>query len=79
MVCGAAFSGMSLGPGVRKGARRAVAHRISAPDFWAKRITPIRQVMVRGRKKVDQLLVLTMAAYHLTRMRTLGQIRMQGT
>jgi hypothetical protein len=32
-------------------------------------------VMVRGLKKVDQLFVLTMAAYNLTRMRTLGQIR----
>jgi transposase len=45
---------------------------------WAKLIGPIRQVMVRGLKKVDQLFVLTMAAYNLTRMRTLGQIRPQG-
>lgn len=45
---------------------------------WAKLIGPIRQVMVRGVKKVDQLFVLTMAAYNLTRMRTLGQIRAQG-
>lgn len=44
---------------------------------WAKAIGPIRQVMVRGLKKVDQLFVLTMAAYNLTRMRTLGQIRLQ--
>jgi hypothetical protein len=44
---------------------------------WAKFIGPIRQVMVRGLKKVDQLFVLTMAAYNLTRMRTLGQIRPQ--
>jgi transposase len=44
---------------------------------WAKTIGPIRQVMVRGLKKVDQLFVLTMAAYNLTRMRTLGQIRVQ--
>lgn len=42
---------------------------------WAKLVGPIRQVMVRGLKKVDQLFVLTMAAYNLTRMRTLGQIR----
>jgi hypothetical protein len=42
-------------------------------------IGPIRQVMVRGLDKVDQLFVLTMAAYNLTRMRTLGQIRPQGT
>jgi len=44
---------------------------------WAKLIGPIRQVMVRGLKKVDQLFVLTMAAYNLTRMRTLGQVRPQ--
>lgn len=44
---------------------------------WAKFIGPIRQVMVRGLKKVDQLFVLTMAAYNLTRMRTLEQIRLQ--
>jgi IS5 family transposase len=44
---------------------------------WAKRIGPIRQVMVRGLKRVDQLFVLTMVAYNLTRMRTLGQIRPQ--
>jgi hypothetical protein len=46
---------------------------------WTKLIGPIRQVMVRGLKKVDQLFVLTMAAYNLTRMRTLGQVRLQGT
>ncbi len=39
---------------------------------WAKFIGPIRQVMVRGLEKVDQLFVLTMAAYNLTRMRSLG-------
>ena len=44
---------------------------------WAKFIGPIRQVMVRGLEKVDQLFVLTMAAYNLTRMRTLEQIRLQ--
>ena len=31
--------------------------------------------MVRGIKKVDQIFVLTMAAYNLVRMRTLGQVR----
>jgi len=46
---------------------------------WAKLIGPIRQVMVRGLEKVDQLFVLTMTAYNLTRMRTLGQIRAQQT
>ena len=44
---------------------------------WAKLIGPVRQVMVRGLKKVNQLFVLTMAAYNLWRMRTLGQIRGQ--
>ena len=44
---------------------------------WAKFIGPIRQVMVRGLKRVDQLFVLTMAAYNLTRMRSLEQIRLQ--
>jgi len=45
---------------------------------WGKFIGPIRQVMVRGIKKVDQLFVMTMAAYNLVRMRTLGQVRPQG-
>jgi hypothetical protein len=31
--------------------------------------------MVRGLKRVNQVFVLTMAAYNLTRMRTLGQMR----
>lgn len=44
---------------------------------WAKLVGPIRQVMVRGVEKVDQLFVLTMTAYNLTRMRTLGQVRAQ--
>jgi Transposase DDE domain len=44
---------------------------------WAKLIGPIRQVMMRGLKKVDQLFVLTMAAYNLTRMRTLERVRLQ--
>jgi hypothetical protein len=34
--------------------------------------------MVRGLARVDQMFVLTMIAYNLTRMRTLGQIRLQG-
>lgn len=45
---------------------------------WAKLIGPIRQVMVRGLDKVDQLFMLTMTAYNLTRMRTLGAIRLLG-
>ena len=45
---------------------------------WAKTIGRMRQVMVRGIKRVDQMFVLTMAAYNLTRMRSLGQIRLHG-
>lgn len=44
---------------------------------WAKTVGGIRQVMVRGLKRVDQMFVLTMAAYNLVRMRSLGQIRLQ--
>jgi len=42
---------------------------------WAKFVGPIRQVMVRGIRKVDQLFVLTMATYNLVRMRTLAELR----
>lgn len=42
---------------------------------WGKTIGPMRQVMVRGLAKVDQLLTLTMAAYNLTRLRTLAALR----
>ena len=45
---------------------------------WAKTVGGMRQVMVRGLERVDQMFVLTMAAYNLTRMRTLGQICLQG-
>lgn len=34
---------------------------------WAKTIGQMRQVMVRGLKKVDQMFVLNMAAYNLVR------------
>ena len=44
---------------------------------WGKVIGPIRQVMVQGLDRVDQLLTLTMAAYNLTRLRTLAQLRPQ--
>lgn len=44
---------------------------------WAKTVGGIRQVMVRGLKRVDQMFVLTMAAYNLVGMRSLGQIRLQ--
>ena len=45
---------------------------------WGKVIGPMRQVMVQGLDKVDQLLTLTMAAYNLTRLRTLVNLRTQG-
>lgn len=45
---------------------------------WAKTVGGIRQVMVRGLKRVDQMFVLNMAAFNLVRMRTLGQVRPQG-
>ena len=45
---------------------------------WAKTVGCIRQVMGRGIERVDQMFVLTMAAYNLVRMRSLGQIRPQG-
>ena len=51
--------------------------RIEQCFGWGKLIGPIRQVMVQGLDKVDQLLTLTMAAYNLTRLRTLGQLRPQ--
>ncbi|ABO60096.1 IS1182-like element ISBuce1 family transposase [Burkholderia vietnamiensis] len=44
---------------------------------WAKTVGGIRQVMVRGLERVDQMFVLTMAAYNLVRMRSLGQVRLQ--
>lgn len=44
---------------------------------WAKTVGRIRQVMVRGLRRVDQIFVLTMAAYNLPRMRSLEKIRLQ--
>jgi len=44
---------------------------------WAKTVWRIRQVMVRGLKRIDQMFVLTMAANNLSRMRSLGEIRYQ--
>jgi transposase len=51
--------------------------RIEQGFGWAKTIGRVRQVMVRRIKRVDQVFVLTMAAYNLTRMRSLGEIRLQ--
>lgn len=48
---------------------------------WAKTVGSLRQVMVRGLERVDQMFVLTMAGYNLVRMRTLeqlGQVHPQG-
>lgn len=45
---------------------------------WAKTVGGIRQVMVRGLKRVDQMFVLNMAVFNLVRMRTLGQVRPLG-
>jgi hypothetical protein len=50
--------------------------RIEQGFGWAKAVGPMRQVMVRGIKKVDQMFVLTMTAFNLTRLRTLmGEMR----
>lgn len=46
---------------------------------WGKTIGRIRQVMVRGLAKVGQLLALTMAAYNLTRLRSLVALRLKLT
>lgn len=39
---------------------------------WGKTVGRIRQVMCRGRERVEQLVLLTQAGYKLTRMRTLA-------
>lgn len=52
--------------------------RIEQCFGWGKTVGAIRQVLVRGLKKVDQMFVLTMTAYNLTRLRALGQVRPQG-
>jgi hypothetical protein len=46
--------------------------RIEQVFGWGKTIGRIRQVMCRGRERVEQLFLLTQAAYNLTRMRTLA-------
>ena len=51
--------------------------RVEQPFGWGKLVGGLRQVMVRGLAKVDQILMLVMSAYNLTRMRTLGQLRLQ--
>jgi transposase len=49
--------------------------RIEQCFGWAKQIGPMRQVMLRGLAKVNQLFTLTLAAYNLTRLRTLAVVR----
>lgn len=49
--------------------------RIEQCFGWGKVIGPLRQVMVHGLDRVDQLMTLTMAAYNLTRLRSLAQVR----
>jgi hypothetical protein len=45
--------------------------RVEEPFGWGKKIGPIRQVMLRGRDKVDSLFQLTMMGWNLVRMRNL--------
>lgn len=51
--------------------------RIEQSFGWGKVVGGIRQVMVRGLDRVDQMFVLTMIGYNLTRMRTLGKLRLE--
>lgn len=46
--------------------------RIEQAFGWSKTVGRIRQAIYRGLKRVDQLFLLTQAAYNLTRMRTLA-------
>ena len=72
-------TGVQIPPAPPYTRARIVSRKLIEQGFgWAKWIGNIRQVMVRGLQKVDQLFVLNMAAYNLTRMRTLGQVRLQG-
>jgi transposase len=48
--------------------------RIEQCFGWAKQIGRMRQVMVRGLAKVNQQFKLTLAAYNLTRLRTLAAV-----
>ena len=42
---------------------------------WGKTVGAIRQVMSRGLDRVDAVFTLTMAAYNLTRTRSLPEVR----
>ena len=52
--------------------------RIEQGFGWIKTIGQMRQVVVRGLRNVAQMFVLNMAGYSLVRMRSLGQVRLQG-
>ena len=64
---------VTVGHGISQQKRKLIEQGFG----WAKVVGHMAQVMVRGLEKVDQMFVLTMAAYNLTRMRTLGQIRLE--
>jgi len=55
--------------------RSRLTRKVISGFGWAKTVGRMRQVMVRGLQKVDQMFVLNMAAYNLVRMRSLGQVR----
>jgi len=44
-------------------------------DTFTESLGRMRQVMVRGLKKVDQMFVLNITIYNLARMRSLAKIR----
>jgi transposase len=44
---------------------------------WAKTVGAMQRVLVRGLERVDQMFMLTMTAFNITRMRSLGEIRLK--
>ncbi len=65
--------GADQGYGISMEMRKLIAHGCG----WAKFIGPICKLMVRGIKKVDQVVVVVMADYNLVRMRALLQGRLE--
>jgi hypothetical protein len=51
--------------------------RIEQGFGWAETVCGMRQLIVWGIQKVDEMSVLKVAAFNLTRMRSLGQTRAQ--
>ena len=49
--------------------------RIEQGFSWVKSVGQIRQVMVRGIRKVQPAFMLNMAAWNLTRMRSLARLQ----